>query len=139
MLWNSPEDAVSVIKEYIPRTDILKVSREEAVMITGEDNVSAAAGFLEDMGPKVVLLTDGENGAYYRYKGETGFVPAIPVDTVDTTGAGDIFFGTFLNEIIQRDKINLNLSSEEIVACVRSAAVSAAISTTKKGAIPSIP
>lgn len=139
MLWNSPEEAVSVINEYIPRADILKVSREEAVMLTNETNVSKAAAILEEMGPKVVLLTDGANGAYYRYKGETSFIPAIPVETVDTTGAGDIFFGTFLNEIIQRQKLNLNFEDGDLTACVRSAAAAAAISTTKKGAIPSIP
>lgn len=139
MLWNSPEEAVSIIKEYIPRADILKVSREEAVMLTNEENVSAAAAALEEMGPKIVLLTDGAHGAYYRYKGETGFIPAIPVETVDTTGAGDIFFGTFLNEVLQRKKLNLNFEGDDLPACVRSAAAAAAISTTKKGAIPSIP
>lgn len=139
MLWESPEKAAEVIREFVPKADVIKISREEAVLITGKENIADAAAELEAMGPKIVLLTDGANGAYYRYKGETVYVPAIPVDTIDTTGAGDIFFGTFLSEIIRRNKTNLKLDRDELSACVRSATVSAAISTTKKGAIPSIP
>ena len=139
MLWKSETEAVNVIKKYIPLADILKVSREEAVMITGETDVSLASDMLTGMGPKLVLLTDGTNGSFYASNGIKGHVPAISVKTIDTTGAGDIFFGTFLYEVLRRDKTILDLCREDLETCIKKASEIAAVSTTKKGAIPSIP
>jgi sugar/nucleoside kinase (ribokinase family) len=42
------------------------------------------------------VVTDGPNGAFVRYHGAEGHVPAFACKPVDVTGAGDMFAGAFL-------------------------------------------
>ena len=45
------------------------------------------------------MLTLGSKGSMYYYNGERNIVPTEKVQPIDTTGAGDAFFGTFLANI----------------------------------------
>ena len=87
----------------------------------------------------MVLITDGANGVTYGADSIIGFADSLKVDAVDTTGAGDIFFGTFLSEYIKSDKAPSMPSIDEIGAYVRIAVEKSGFSTLKKGAIASIP
>lgn len=67
----------------------------EAKTLTDADTVEEALNRLSDLCP-LVVIKDGANGAYARHKGQTYHAPAIPVNVVDTTGAGDSFSAGFL-------------------------------------------
>jgi ribokinase len=78
-----------------------------------------------------VVLKLGAQGAYLQRRGEAGqFVPAFPVDAVDSTAAGDAFNGGFATGLM------LGKPPRE---AARFAAAVAAISVTRAGAQPSMP
>ncbi|MEU0244787.1 PfkB family carbohydrate kinase [Streptomyces sp. NPDC006235] len=70
---------------------------EEAMRYTGADCPRAAAHALTDYVP-LAVVTLGADGAYAvdRRTGETAEVPAIEVEALDPTGAGDVFVAGFL-------------------------------------------
>src|SRR5574344_232900 len=73
-------------------------------MLSSESSMGKGAEYLFSQGIKTVLVTDGANGAYVCFNGEIRHIPAKKVRTVDTTGAGDIFFGTFLSKLLKGKK-----------------------------------
>lgn len=138
-LWKNESAAVEKIRKYVRYADIIKVSREEAQMITGTEEPGSAAAEISAMGPEIVLLTDGANGVTYAANGLIRHLPAIAANTKDTTGAGDIFFGMFIASLLKLGKPPEKLEAAETEKCVERAIKAAGISTERKGAIPSIP
>lgn len=132
LLWNSEKEAKDTILSYIGFADIMKVSKEEEALLGGSDNILKA-------GVKILLVTDGANGAYYHFKGATGFSPALKLKAKDTTGAGDIFFGTFISEFLKGGKSFDLLMPNDVENYIKKAVEVSGLSTMKKGAISSIP
>lgn len=139
MLWKSEKAAIDMMRKYVPYADIIKFSKEEIQMVTGKTDISESIKAVTDMGVTLVLVTDGGNGVNFGTKDYHGFVPSLDVKTVDTTGAGDIFFGTFLYEFIKSGKAPDTITFEEAESFVKKAVTISGLSTLKKGAIPSIP
>jgi fructokinase len=138
-LWPNRETAVHAMQEHLRMADIVKISREEAELITGKADSVAAIQKIWEYGPRVVLITDGKNGVTYGNCWFTGFVPSLSVEAVDTTGAGDIFFGTFLREFTKNGASLSQLNKETLHAYVTEAVRVSGLSTLKHGAIASIP
>lgn len=139
LLWESPQAFLTEVKNCLPMVDVLKVSAEEAAMLTGKDDKLESAELLLKEGPSIVLITDGGNGVTYAAKGISGHLPSLDVAVKDTTGAGDIFFGTFLYTLIRQTDLRLAVTREELEHCVSKAIRISGISTTQYGAIASIP
>jgi sugar/nucleoside kinase (ribokinase family) len=77
--------------------DVMLLNDEEAAMLTGKTDLDAAARAVLDLGPDLVVVKRGEQGALVVSPGFTFPVPAFPVAAVrDPTGAGDSFAGGFL-------------------------------------------
>src|SRR5262249_56935528 len=77
--------------------DYLKRSKAAATEITGEDDALRAALILrERYGARAVVITDGEAGCAIASDELTDRVPAYSIRTIDSTGAGDAFFGGML-------------------------------------------
>lgn len=87
-IFEGQEAAVEIYKKIIEAADIIKFSEEEAMMF-GED-------FMYSISDKLVCITKGKHGSEWRYKNKTGSAPTIKISPVDTTGAGDAFFGAVL-------------------------------------------
>jgi len=138
-LWESEELAVEQMGGHLKYADIVKVSREEALLLSGCADIADAIGYFREQGISVILVTDGANGVNYSACGRCGFIPAIKVRAVDTTGAGDIFFGTFISCFIKSKKAFGELSFEDVTAFVEKAVEVSGLSTMKKGAVSSIP
>ena len=138
-LWKNKQLAIKKIIKYLPYVDILKVSTEEAQMITKTTSTIDAITSLTKYKIPIILVTDGENGAMFKYKSFIGNAKTIKVNPVDTTGAGDIFLGTFLTMIIKYFKPLNQLTYEELLSYINKACHQASLSTEKHGAIPSIP
>jgi len=82
------------------RTEVLILNREEAVKVGGgnHEDIHDLLNHLHALGPRIVVLTDGPNGAYAsdgqnRYKMPLYPDPQPPVER---TGAGDAFASTFV-------------------------------------------
>jgi fructoselysine 6-kinase len=57
----------------------------------GDDEISRVIDAAQAAGVELVTITQGARGATICHKGEVLFAPAVPVDAVDTLGAGDAF------------------------------------------------
>lgn len=114
-------------------------------MLGADGTAAQAAAWLVAHGPSLALVTDGGGDVgFATAEGDSGCVPSASVAVVDTTGAGDIFYGTCLYELLKggldRKDGRVTLPTQERIAyAVRRAVAAAGISVTRKGAIPSIP
>ena len=89
------EDAKKAYEPFVKSADIIKFSDDELRLYTGIDDIKTAIESIYTKG-QIFVLTLGSSGSTYYYNGETGVVPTVKVKPIDTTGAGDAFFGTFL-------------------------------------------
>src|SRR5690606_20728079 len=76
-----------------------KVSDEEALLLTGCAAIADAAHLLLQKTNAVFAITMGMYGAMLGFEGKTYTIPGIPVQPVDTTGAGDAFVGAVLYQL----------------------------------------
>lgn len=140
-LWSSLDEAVEQMKKPLDLVDILKVSDEELPLISGKTDVEDGAKYLCDKyNIKLVLVTLGAKGAYYRFKDCSGIVDGVSVTVADTNGAGDTFFGAFLSRMAHMGKYNpSDLTEDEIKDMLAFSNNAAAITTSRSGAIPAMP
>ena len=89
------EDAKKAYKPYVECADIIKFSDDELRLYTGIEDIKAAIESIYHK-DQLFVLTLGSKGSLYYYNGETNEIPTEKVKPIDTTGAGDAFFGTFL-------------------------------------------
>jgi sugar/nucleoside kinase (ribokinase family) len=81
----------------LERVDMLLLNDEEARLLSGRDNLPAAARAIRDLGPKAVVVKRGDAGALLFHEAGVFAAPAFPIETVtDPTGAGDSFAGGFM-------------------------------------------
>lgn len=136
-LWSGEETAIRWMRTPLPLVDILKVSDEELPLLTGTADLAAGTAQLSALGIRLVLVTLGPDGAYYRFGDSTGHVPGIPCQVADTNGAGDTFFGAFLAQLA---KSSLEaLTPSELETMIGYANKAASITTSRPGAIPAMP
>jgi sugar/nucleoside kinase (ribokinase family) len=81
--------------------DVLKPCKAAAREITGETDYEKIAHKLLALGPKVVAVTMGAEGALIASDGKMAHIPAFKVDVVDSTGAGDAFMGGLSYGLLQ--------------------------------------
>jgi 2-dehydro-3-deoxygluconokinase len=122
--------ARAVMLEAIRATDICLPSWDDVTELTGLADKDAIVDFLLALGPKVVALKLGKEGAYVATPAERRVVAGRVVKAVDATGAGDCFGGAFIARIVAGD---------DPFAAARYANVAAALSTQGFGAVAPIP
>jgi fructokinase len=137
-LWASEAAAVEGMRTGLEYADIIKVSEEEAVLITGEDNFYKAAERLYNSGIKLVCVTLGEKGSYYYHRNGHGAVNGYKSKVVDTTGAGDAFFGAAVHQILLRSALD-ELTEQDLIEIFSFSNAAASICIENYGGIPSIP
>jgi sugar/nucleoside kinase (ribokinase family) len=93
----SEEDLISALQ----LVDVLKPCKAAAREITGETDYEKIAVKLLALGPKVVAVTMGGEGALIASAGKMAHVPAFKVNVVDSTGAGDAFMGGLSYGLLQ--------------------------------------
>jgi ribokinase len=136
-ILNPAPGAKDVPAELLALTDLIVPNETEAEIITGvpvTDDLSMASASkrLIDMGAGNVIITVGERGAYYQLgDGESNFIPALKVNAIDTTAAGDTFIGALATQ--------LDPDMRNIEDAVRFATAASAITVQGAGAQPSIP
>lgn len=139
LLWESEASAVAGMQWGLDYADVLKVSDEEAVLLTGEKDLNEAARKLAERGISLVCVTRGEQGTLAYFHETLIDVPAMQVKARDTTGAGDAFFGTLMQQVGCSEKPLAQLSIDEVREMVRIANVAAGLCVENYGAIPALP
>jgi len=117
-------------RELLSLVDIVIVNEDEAEALAGWLGCESDARALSDALKTGVLRTMGGEGAEAFINGEEFKVPALPVDAVDTTAAGDCFVGVLASAL------DRGLSFGE---AMRRAATAAAIACSRPGSQSSIP
>lgn len=77
------------------QVDYLLASEECAAEVLGRDDPEAALPRLRQFDAQVVGVTLGEEGFLYDAGSGVRHIPALAVEVVDTTGAGDVFHGAY--------------------------------------------
>lgn len=122
---------------FISKSDFVKMSEEEVLLITKESNIELAIKKIHSLGAKIVTVTLGSKGTILSYNNEISIVNSIKINQVDSTGAGDSFVGamlSFISELKHR-----NYSYYELKKICKKANIVGAITCTKYGAMDSIP
>jgi sugar/nucleoside kinase (ribokinase family) len=111
-MWD--RDGNNVFNKICSLHPLLKISMDDVNRFTGENlSVEDAKHFLQEFAAKIICLTCGKDGVWYKSKQDPhwAFEPAMPVEDVkDTTGAGDAFWAGF---------ISVYLREKELGDCVR--------------------
>jgi sugar/nucleoside kinase (ribokinase family) len=109
--------------------DVFAPNQSEACQLTGDDDPGRSAARLAEFCPLVVVKA-GAQGAYAHAGGHAWHAPALPVDVVDTTGAGDAFDAGFLAGL---------LWGESVETCLRCGNICGGLSVTRCGGASAAP
>ena len=90
---------------FMQHCNFLKLSDEEAMLITNTNILMDAAEILLNQTTALFTITLGKEGTLMGYKGAISILPSIPINPVDTTGAGDAFVGAVLYQLSELETI----------------------------------
>ncbi|HEY1175534.1 MAG TPA: carbohydrate kinase [Phytomonospora sp.] len=93
------DDYRELLPHWLPLADIVKVSDEDLAYIHPGEQTGDVAARWHALGVRLVVVTRGGDGATASLDGELVEVPAVPVDMVDTVGAGDAFSAGLLHTL----------------------------------------
>ena len=128
-LWPATR-AAAVMHEAVRQSDIALPSLEDAQLLTGLNEPAAIVDFYLALGPSIVVLKLGAQGALLATAQGHVAIPPHPCKPVDGTGAGDTFCGSFLARLILGDTP---------VDAARYAGTAAALKTEGYGAVAPMP
>lgn len=140
-LWPDEKTAISRIEEALPFVDLIKASEEEAILIAGSHDLEIAAKTLLSYGAKLAAVTLGAEGCLIAWREHGGVrllrEGGIHCRPVDTTGAGDVFWGFFVATLIERGTSLLDETT--LRSCAKTANAAASLCIEAYGGIPSVP
>ena len=99
--------------EFIKQADFFKVSDEEALLITETTTIEEAAQVFFNNSSAVFAITLGKEGTLLGWNNKTSVISSIPIQPVDTTGAGDAFVGAVLYQLANYNKSEIEQLQEE--------------------------
>ena len=133
-LWRTLEEAKEQVLYGLAHCDILKISDNEIQWLTGEEDFAIGIRWIQERFPgiRLILLSMGKDGSR-AYAGEVmAEVKSFSVNAIETTGAGDTFFGGILHYVLTWGL--RTYTQDELKEMLTFANGAAAIITTKKGA-----
>lgn len=139
-LWKDLQQAKEQMLWGLKQADVVKISDEEVQFLFGLEPEAGAEHILKAYGVKLVFVTCGSQGCYFRNAVTQGRVPSLTgLKVADTTGAGDIFGGSAVWKLLQLGKKPEELTQGEARAVAAFGCTSAGLSVTKPGGISSVP
>jgi sugar/nucleoside kinase (ribokinase family) len=83
--------------------------KKSNLIFTNEEEWQVIKGFGDDYSDKPMIIKRGKEGAVYKYKNKTLYIPAPEVTAVDFSGPGDILAGAFLSLLAQKMPVEIAL------------------------------
>jgi fructokinase len=124
----------------LPRTHLLKVSEEDlALLYPGQTHEALATSWLgATPGPRLVVITRGSEGALGFTASARAQATAVPVQVVDTVGAGDTFQAAMLTWLAEHERLSIDgvsqLDAPALQGLLDFATRAAAITCSRRGA-----
>ncbi|MFC1691008.1 carbohydrate kinase family protein [Nanoarchaeota archaeon] len=106
------EKGAKYLKKILDNTNLLVLNKEEAELLLGRRYGTDLNELLEgshELGPKIVVITDGKEGAYCSDGKKKLKVIPRKINILETTGAGDAFASSFLSGLIKKKDIKFAL------------------------------
>lgn len=101
-LWEDHDELREVTLKYLKDANIVKIGLDELEFVTGKNEEDSVKQVFENEKLSLLLVTYGSKGArLYLKNNEVYHNPGYKVEAVDTTGAGDSFFGGFLSMVLE--------------------------------------
>lgn len=138
-LWESLDKAREKIEYGLSRCNILKISNNEILWLTGKGGFDDAVRAVRERYANIalLLLSLGKNGSRAYSRSGSVFVPSVPANTIETTGAGDTFCGAVLGKVLEKGL--RDYSDKELAEMLIFANAAAGIITERKGALKAMP
>jgi len=131
----APAPTRPVPDDLLRLVDVINPNETEAraltgVAVTDEDGARRAAAWLLNAGARAAVIKLGDRGAFVHDGTRGQMIPAIPVEPIDTTAAGDAFAAALAVALAE---------GRSLLEAARFANATAALSVTRRGAQPSMP
>jgi fructokinase len=127
-----------MLQWMLTRTDLLKISEEDLQLLLPGVAPEEFARQALDRGVKLAVVTRGGEGVVACTPNASATVPTIPVEVIDTVGAGDTFQAALLTWMAEHDALSVPalaaLSSADLELALGFAARAAAITCSRRGA-----
>ena len=138
-LWENLDDARTQALWGMGQCDILKISDNEILWVSGLEDYEGAVQWVQEYFPNIrlLMLTLGPDGSRGFINGLEACVAGFQVDTIETTGAGDTFMAAALHHVLQWGLDGF--TQERLTQMLRFANAAAALVTTCKGALRVMP
>ena len=132
LFGNNKEEFIKCCKEFIVDSNIVKLSEEEAKLISGIEDIKEASQYIVNLGCENLMVTLGKEGTLLSNREKQILIKTKEVKMKDATGAGNAFIGAVIAQI-------LNEPGKSMEKIVEMANLVGGITTTKLGALESIP
>ena len=137
-LWHTEDAAREQILWGISQADVVKISDEEVDFLWQCSPREGAKRLLEEYDVALAMVTMGAEGCYLANGNAAVLVTCPQVRPVDTTGAGDIFGGSAVSQLLRLNKEPWEIGGPELERIGAFATMAASLSTQHRGGIPSI-
>ena len=137
-LWRDKEEGIETMRSLFKYADFVKIADNELALMYGENTPIAAREILDE-GAKLVCVTLGKDGVFYKTQGYEGIVsiPQYNIEVRDTTGAGDAFTGALLYRLTRREN-PFSFTEDELKCDLHFANAAATLCVSRYGAIPAL-
>lgn len=138
-LWDNERMAVEQMRSVLPFVDIMKLSEEEMTLLTGCEEPDECLDALAQQQIRCAVVTCGAQGALARAGTQYAEIPPVNGRVVDTTGAGDAFWGGFLAAFLHSHLTLEALTTEDLQQFGRLGSATASYCIGRRGGIPAMP
>lgn len=139
-LWENQAILREELKRVFSYADIVKLSEDEVSFLAlSEDEETSCRILAETYSIPLIIVTRGEKGCSAFRNGQFEHVLGYPVQAVDTTGAGDAFWGTLLSGLCQTLQTKQEIDQVELRDILKNANAAGSLTVTKRGGIPALP
>ncbi|MCC9312307.1 carbohydrate kinase [Kitasatospora sp. RB6PN24] len=135
----APERYRERMAAWCALTDLLRLSADDLALLHPGRPVADVLDHWHQLGVPLIVLTLGEQGALASLHGERVRIEAVPVQVVDTVGAGDAFTAGLLHHLSQAGLLGGRLNAltvDQVADACRFAATVAALTCSVAGPNP---
>lgn len=136
LMWDDDRDAAAAaVQKILPYVDFVKISEEEEDLLGG-----TIPEVMKKNNIAVLVKTLGGDGSECFWNGQSIRIPGRKAKCVDTTGAGDAFWGGFLSTLTKEGVTDpAQLDEAQLIRALNYGNIAGWLCVQKKGAMESLP